>query len=189
VSFATEFSVVELVLDSEFETRGIDAFALSVIKAERQMRRLFTYLVYQSPTVTAVDIPALRAVLGASRRVYFEGFQSGINNLLQTSIRELIGAGFDELNARMSEAIEVRNKIFHGQLTDRWLSTSDLLEYVAKIRRWCELLATSALHEIGYDGFMRNSFQKSEIDISHKLQRHIAGVAGYKEFLATYVER
>lgn len=189
MSFAAEFAVVELVLDSQFETRGIDAFALAVIKAERQMRRLFTYLAYQSPTLGAGDIPALRAALGASRRVYFEGFQRGINNLLQMSLRDLIGADFDDLDARMSEAIEVRNKIFHGQITDRCLNTTDLLEYVAKIRRWCELLATSALREVGYDGFRRNSFRKSEIDVSHKFRVHIAGVPSYGEFLARYVER
>jgi hypothetical protein len=43
---AQEFATVDLLLESKHETRGIDAFALSLIKAERQMRRFVTYFVY-----------------------------------------------------------------------------------------------------------------------------------------------
>jgi hypothetical protein len=49
MSFQGEFQTVELIERSDAETRGVDAFALSLLKAERQLRRLFTYLVFQYP--------------------------------------------------------------------------------------------------------------------------------------------
>ena len=55
-----EFSTIDTLLASEAQTRGVDAFALALIKAERQMRKLFTYLVFQSPAFSAHDIKALQ---------------------------------------------------------------------------------------------------------------------------------
>lgn len=42
-----EFDTVGLIVNSTSETRGVDAFALATIKAERQLRKLFTHLVFQ----------------------------------------------------------------------------------------------------------------------------------------------
>lgn len=49
MSYTSEFETVDLILNSSCITKGVDAFALSLIKAERQMRKLFTFLVYQNP--------------------------------------------------------------------------------------------------------------------------------------------
>jgi len=46
MDFDQEFGVVDLVLNSQFETRGVDAFTLSLVKVERQIRRIFTHLIY-----------------------------------------------------------------------------------------------------------------------------------------------
>lgn len=45
-SATEEFSTVDLLLGSGAETRAVDAFALALIKAERQARKLVTHLVY-----------------------------------------------------------------------------------------------------------------------------------------------
>lgn len=76
MNVAEEFTTVDLILGSDAETRGVDAFALSLIKAERQARRLFTHLVFQYPAFSSSDVPALRAVLARNRGVYFDGFHT-----------------------------------------------------------------------------------------------------------------
>jgi hypothetical protein len=47
-------------LRSEHETRGVDAFCLSWIKYERQLRRIVAFLLYQSEQLTSADVAALR---------------------------------------------------------------------------------------------------------------------------------
>ena len=112
MSIAEEFATVSLILNSQAETRGVDAFALSLIKAERQVRKLVTHLVYQFPVFAPSDVAALRNALGASRRVYFEGFLSGFDALYPRSVQDLVGSEHARLKARVDEAIDHRNKIF-----------------------------------------------------------------------------
>src|ERR1051326_5074316 len=63
MSFEAEFSTVDVLLASNAETRGVDAFALTLIKAERQLRRVFTFLIYQQPAFRHEHVPALRHAL------------------------------------------------------------------------------------------------------------------------------
>jgi len=163
VTYEAEFETVDLIVRSNAETRGVDAFALALIKAERQMRRLVTHLVYQFPAFGVKEIPQLRDTLWDNRRVYFEGFERGFDALYPRSIKELVGVEYDRLRPRLNEAIDHRNKLFHGQLTSKWLTRDDLLEFVADIRSWCGALGDGAKAEIGYDGFARDSFQKSSV--------------------------
>lgn len=67
MTFKSEFEVIDLILKSQLPTCAVDAFSLSIIKMERQLRKLFTYLVFQSSAFGPEDIGSLRAVLGASR--------------------------------------------------------------------------------------------------------------------------
>jgi hypothetical protein len=161
MSVAQEFATVDVLLASSAETRGVDAFALALLKAERQIRRLFTFLVYQSPAFGPRDVPELRATLGSDRFVYFNGFIRGIDLLCQCSIESLVGNEYSRLRARLDECTEYRGKIFHGQLTDRYLTREELVALVVDIREWCDRLATGAGDEFGYDGFRRGSFTKS----------------------------
>ena len=52
-----EFQTVDLIVNSTARSRAVDAFALSLIKAERQIRKLVTHLVYQFPCFGPGDIP------------------------------------------------------------------------------------------------------------------------------------
>ena len=91
MSAQAEFAVVDLVLASGAATRGVDAFALALIKSERQARRLFTYLVYQHPWCDRAVVPQLRRILARRRGVYFDGVLAGWDALYPRSIEELIG--------------------------------------------------------------------------------------------------
>ena len=44
---ALEFSTVDLLLGSDAPTRAVDAFAISWIKLEKQLRRLTSNLIFQ----------------------------------------------------------------------------------------------------------------------------------------------
>lgn len=190
MSVAEEFVTVDVVLASGAETRGVDAFALAIIKAERQARKLLTHLIFQYPAFCDRDVKKLREVLAKSPRVYFEGFLAGLDALYPRSVEELVGPEHARLKQRMKEAIEYRNKIFHGQLTKAYLSTDDLLAYVENIRAWCFALGNSALAEVGYDGFGRNSFQKSTIpDIWKRFRTELLTVADYESFIRKHMER
>jgi hypothetical protein len=190
VNVASEFETVYLILSSSAETRGVDAFALSVIKAERQIRKLFTHLVYQFPAFGPLDLAGLRNTLAASRRVYFESFLAGFDALYPRSVEALVGQDYTRLKPRLDEAIDHRNKIFHGQLTSRGLTRQDLEALVADIQAWCTTLATNAFAELGYDGFGWNSLHKSKIpDLAARFKVQFTSLADYADFIRTKMER
>ena len=189
-SVKDEFASVDLLLGSSHETRGVDAFALSLIKGERQIRRLFTYLVFQFPAFSPGDVPALRRTLGANKRVYFDGFVNGFDALYQRSVQSLVGVDYQRLKTRFDEAIDHRNKIFHGQLTARTLTRQDLVDLVSDLRMWCTALAQSAEQEFEYDGFARNSFRKSTNPGLPKTYRvQLNAIADYERFIHANMER
>lgn len=190
MSYKQEFQTVDLILASNAETLGVDAFALSLIKCERQIRRLLTHIVFQYPCFGSADISELRSLLSSNRRVYFEGFLRGFDAIYPRSIRDLIGESHDPLRLRLDEAIDYRNKIFHGQLTSKWLTRQALVEYVADVRYWCRVLGDAALAEIYYDGFARDSFRKSEGErIWERFKIELTGVNDYEQFIRQHMQR
>ncbi|HEV3313115.1 MAG TPA: hypothetical protein VG815_21605 [Chloroflexota bacterium] len=114
MTLATEFKTVDLIVQSDADTRGVDAFALSLIKAEKQLRRLVTHLVYQFPAFTVAHISQLRAALFRNKKVYAEGFIPGFNALYRTSLKALIGQDYDHLFTRFTEATSTETKSFMG---------------------------------------------------------------------------
>lgn len=189
-NYAQEFETVDVVINSTARTCGVDAFALSVIKTERQVRKLVTHLIYQFPCFGPGDVPSIRQTLVNNRRVYFDGFENGFNAIYPRSISDLLSGDYDRLRGRIREAIDHRNKIFHGQLTSYNLTHDDLLAYVGDIRAWCNTLAGSALAEFGYDGFAWNSFRKSTIpDLEKRLKIRIATIVEYDEFVRRHMQR
>ena len=190
MNYSEEFKTVDAILNSSAETRAVDGFALSLIKAERQIRKLVTHLIFQFPCFASSDIPALRIALEKNRRVYFVGFENGFNTLYPKTISNLIGPQYAKLRSRINEAIDHRNKIFHGQLTSNFLSRDDLIAYVSDIREWCSQLAQGAVNEFQYDGFGRNSFQKSEIgDLATRFRHTISDIKGYERFIKSHMAR
>lgn len=161
MSVQDEFSTVDLVVGSGAETRGVDAFALSLIKAEKQARRLVTYLVYQFPWVSKTTVPDLKKTLENSTKVYFKGLVAGWDALYPRSVAQLVGTDYAHLRVRLDAATKHRNKIFHGQLTAHGLSRPQLVSFVTDIRAWCDSLGHGAQAEVGYDGCGRNSFRKA----------------------------
>lgn len=189
MSVENEFATVDLVAHANAATSGIDAFALSVIKAERQIRRLFTHIVFQCPAFKQADVPALRTALWDRKRCYFEGFVRGIDGILPMSLDQLIGAPYQPLRLGIDSAMEVRNKVFHGQLTNQNLCQSDLFAHVDNVRAWCQSIANAGMRAVDYDGFQRNSFRKGRAEVAQTFQRTFPNVAEYSRFLGDWVVR
>lgn len=188
MSLAEEFLTVDLILNSTAETRGVDAFALALIKAEKQMRRLVTHLVYQSPAFGRSDRRVLRKTLESNSKVYFNGLECGFDALYPRTVRDLIGPEYEALCARLDKARTYRNKIFHGQLTADGLTRSQLSGFVSDIRRWSERLAKSCRYEFGYEGFS-NSFRKSTVvALNARLLIKLGSAYDYRNFIREYME-
>lgn len=185
MDFKSEFQTVDLILGSGADTLGVDAFALSLIKAERQTRKIFSFLVYQSNAFDCSNASELITTLANERGVYFDGVISGIDNLSTVSVRNLVGADHDNLIDHLNKAKDHRNKIFHGQLTGEHLTRCYLLGVVEQIKQWCQLLSAGAMENFGYDGFGRDSFQKSTKKI--QLRADLQNVGEYKQFIATHM--
>jgi hypothetical protein len=163
---------------------------LALIKCERQSRRLLTYLVYQYPWCSKENVPELRKALAERRNVYFHGVVAGWDALYPRTVADLVGTSHARLWPRLVEAGRYRNKVFHGQLTANGLSRTALRSLIDDIRAWCELLARSAIEEVGYDGFVRNSFRKAVNPLLHETYKEqLADVAAYRDFIARTMTR
>lgn len=187
MSFKSEFQTVDLILGSGADTMGVDAFALSLVKAERQARKIFSFLVYQSSSFDCSNVTELIATLAEERNVYFDGVIKGIDNLSVVSVRDLVGADYDDLIKQLDEAKKHRNKIFHGQLTGENLTRDHLVGLVENIKKWCQFLSDGAMKNFGYDGFVRNSFQKTTKKIELKI--NLSTIDEYKQFIANNMIR
>jgi hypothetical protein len=128
--------------------------------------------------------------LNGFSNVYFEGLEKGLNALYPVSVEKLVGVSHDVLRPRITEAQGYRNKIFHGQLTDQSLSRIDLVCLTNDLRSWCEELANGAHAEFGYDGFVRHSFQKSQMPgIANRLSKQFANIEEYVTFIKRHMTR
>jgi hypothetical protein len=184
-----EFETVRLILSSRAATRGVDAFALALIKVERQLRRLVTHLVFQSPCFGPNDIGALRAVLANSSRVYFEGFERGFNGLYSTTIERLLGEKYAELRDQLRVATTYRNKIFHGQVTLEGLSREQLLALVSALETWSNALGEACVREFGYAGFSDSFVKSSTPEVLERLKLCFTGQEDYGAFIREHLER
>ncbi len=191
MSVQEEFSTVDLILHSSSETRCVDAFALSLIKVEKQARRLFTFLVYQHDWCGPASRSAIVDALAQSNKVYFEGIVMGWDTLYPLSVEQLVGADYLRLRGRVHEATGHRNKIFHGQLTGQDLGRPALEAFVKDLRSWCHALGNGAKSEVGYDGCGRDSLHKATnaaaLSASYKI--NLSDLKGYRQFIRSHMER
>ncbi|WP_420211409.1 hypothetical protein ACN8ZM_28525 [Burkholderia aenigmatica] len=187
MSFQNEFAVVDIIKSSGAATLGVDALTLSIVKLERQLRRLFTHLVFQCDAFDDQSIPDLLVTLEQFGNVNVTGFIKGIDTLARFSVADMVGETYGEMRAKLKEIYKVRNKVFHGQLSGLCLEQDQLLEMGATVRGWCELLAAGALDRVGYDGFERDSFRKSANALAVDYRLQLDSVDAYKAFIREHV--
>lgn len=180
-----EFDTVDLLLQSNAETRAVDAFAISWVKLERQLRRLTANLVFQHSAFDGnrvKDKNDLREVFLEKRTANHNRFIGAIHRVSGISVKEVIGDQYRPLKREIDQAYKHRQKILHGQQTGQSLNRCDLEDCIHSIRAWCEALANGCAEQFGYDGFSRNSLRKNlKPDISRAVDNALHG--GWKEFI------
>jgi hypothetical protein len=189
-SFEQDFRTVECLRSSGTPTAFVDAYCICLIKAERQMRRIFTHVVFQSPAFGLKDIDSLIAALSNNDSVFLRGVIRGFNALFSLTLSEIYGtteyaADFDALK----QSKRLRNKLFHGQLSGDALSAHDLDHRIKAIMHWCSQLAVRSQAALGYDGFARDSFQKSSCPNRFaNLKCNLSSILDYHDFIKKHME-
>lgn len=148
-----EFRTIDLLAASDCKSLGVDAFCLSWIKYERQLRKLVAYLVFQSSALSNANTKELRQALYENTGIAHTNTRDAIRRLTGESASALVGDRYRHLNRSIQKSFEARQKIFHGQQTDKSLSRPNLISMSADLREWCERLSDAADHAFGYDGF------------------------------------
>ncbi len=181
-----EFKTVELILKSDARTKHVDAFCLTWIKFERQLRKLTANILYQATAFSESDVAAkelLRAALLAKNNIKHDHFIGGIRRLTGQSMKEIIGDRHKELRTAVNQAYDFRNKIIHGQQTGQNLDGNQLASTHTKVREWCAILADQGAARFGYDGFARNSLRKTrKPELVASVDQAIAA-AGWQAFV------
>lgn len=184
VNYENEFGTVDLLLKSNFETRGVDSFCIALIKVERQLRRIFTYLIFQHRNYSnREDVKELRDILSHNRRMYFDNFIIGIDIIYCKTVRDIYGGDYVEDYKLLKEFTKDRNKIFHGQLTKDRLKRKELIERVNLMMKWSKQISISFNDEVGFDGFQRNSFRKSKKELKLINCDEFSTIEKYKQLL------
>jgi hypothetical protein len=181
-----EFETVELLLTSQLETRAADAFCLTWIKLERQLRKLVANVLYQASSFSEHDEVAktmLRAALLTRVNIKHDHFVGGIRRLTGCSLKQLLGDRYAPLRRAVDNGYVIRNKLFHGQQSGLNLDRDALIAIQRDIYEWCAILATEAYLRFGYDGFGRNSLQKTHrVEIVALVDDAIRDI-GWEEFI------
>lgn len=181
-----EFEPVDLILASGARTTHIDAFCLTWIKFERQLRKLTANILYQATAFPESDETAkqaLRGALLARSNLKYDHFTSAIWKLTGHSAKEMLGARYKVLKAAVDDAYGIRNKVFHGQQTGLNLGKEPLEAAHTSVREWCTIMAHESSARFGYDGFSRNSLRKTRRpDVTAAVDQAIAA-KGWEEFV------
>jgi hypothetical protein len=157
-----EFATVQALWNSNAETRRVDSFLLSWVKYEKQLRRLFCFLVYQHPRIETTHIDSVISILAENRKLNPLTFTKGIRELGVKPVEMLVGERHGELVLELKRIKRLRNKLMHGQITGQKVQSRQLERDVKHIVDWIALLAAGAEAEFGYDGLGRNTFKKAK---------------------------
>ena len=181
-----EFATIDLLLPSNTLTGRTDAFILAWVKIEKQIRRIFTYVVYQSPAFSSKD--DIIKIIASNPRLYFENFVKGFDALYPTPFDQIIGSRYAKFMKDFARIKKYRNKILHGQLTGLALDAAKLTTEVELMREWVSLVAEKMCAEIGYDGVEPNAFRKSNVkNFSSRYNRNIQDAKDLKSFVAQFM--
>ena len=167
-----EFATIEVLWNSDAKTRRVDALLLSWIKYEKQLRRLFCFLVFQHPNIGQKEIDQMIAVIAANNQLFPETLIAGIQELGVKPISDLLGVRWTVLSRELVRIKEYRNKLMHGQMTGRGLSSDYLERDVIVMVDWIHSLGESARGEYGYAGVGRNTYRHAKAGSTQIVQKY-----------------
>src|SRR5450759_4280654 len=86
-----EFQTVAAIWSTDASTRAVDVLLLSWVKFEKQLRRLFCYLVFQHDAIDRSNIEEVLEALIENKSLSPRVFIAGIEELQAPSVRDMIG--------------------------------------------------------------------------------------------------
>lgn len=158
----TEFATINALWQSGAKTRRVDSLILSWVKYEKQLRRLFCFLVFQHPDISEHRVERVLSDLAENDRLFPRTFIRAIGELRTKTVAELIGEQHSTLNQHVQRIQNYRNKLVHGQVTGQKIDASALERDVRWIISWVESLAAGAQTAFGYDGLGRDTFKTAK---------------------------
>lgn len=161
-SLKDEFATVAALWESDGTTRRVDALLLCWVKYEKQLRRLFSFLVYQHPQINEVTVESIVSILVNNNKLYPETFVKGMKELKVASIEQLLGLKYDALAPEMRRIKTYRNKLMHGQITGQKITSRQIERDVQILINWVATLAAGADVRFGYDGVRRNTYRAAK---------------------------
>jgi hypothetical protein len=161
-SLYKEFETVQAVIGSDGSTRRVDALLLTWVKHEKQLRRLFCFLVFQYVSVDKENLEDMVEAISGNNRLYPETFLKGINQLINGNVAELFGDRYSELSVELACIRAYRNKLMHGQITGQRVSSRTLERDLHILVDWIAALAAGANQRFGYDGITRNTYRAAK---------------------------
>lgn len=181
-----EFATVEALWQCTGTTRRVDALIISWVKYEKQLRRLFSFFVFQHEKITEETLDEVVSAFVTNNNLYPETFIEGIEALGITPIPKLIGKGHASLWAEITRIRKYRNKIMHGQLTGQSISSIQLERDVIHIVSWMSALADAANAAYGYDGLKRGAYRIAKSAANIPVQKYPFGnVKQFETWLKT----
>ncbi|MEQ1912708.1 MAG: hypothetical protein ABMA15_28090 [Vicinamibacterales bacterium] len=157
-----EFRTVEALWASSATTRRVDALLLSWVKYEKQLRRLFSFLVFQHPRIKEKELEAILGVMVENDRLNPRTFTRAIAGLGVKSVPELLGDDHPRLSKEVERIRGYRNKLMHGQVSGQNIKSHRLECDVILLVEWVNRLGEAAAAEFGYDGIGRNTFRAAK---------------------------
>lgn len=185
-SLKEEFSTVEALWQCRATTRRVDALIISWVKYEKQLRRLFSFFVFQHPEITEDTLDEVISAFVANRNLYPETFIGGIEALGVKPIAQLLGKRYTPLWDEIIRIKKYRNKIMHGQQTGQGITSAQLERDIIHIINWISALADAANAEYGYDGLKRGAYRIAKASADIPVQKYpFASVKQLETWLKT----
>lgn len=174
----SEFATVDALLRLESSTRTVDAYCLSWIKFERQIRRLLVRTLRQASVfddaANGGELDVVNA-LSAHKDLSFDKVFRAIEKLSGYSVWHWLSDERKKVDKRLRDIQWDRNRIFHGKQTGKSKDAKSLLSDIEFVRNVCEQIADGARRDIGYDGFERNAWRSIKNDA---LRKSVDGFVG-----------
>jgi hypothetical protein len=181
-----EFATVEALWQCGGTTRRVDALVISWVKYEKQLRRLFSFFIFQHPSITEKTLDEVISVFANNRDLYPETFISGIEKLGVKPIPKLLGGAHTSLWAEIRRIKIYRNKIMHGQHTGQGIQSAQLERDIIHIIKWISALAEASEAEFGYDGLKRGVYRLAKASAKVPVQKYpFSNVKELKNWLST----
>ncbi len=184
-----EFATIESLWSSSAQTRRVDSLLLSWVKYEKQLRRLFCFLVFQHPRITQESIESVITTMAVNRDLKPETFLAGIESLGVTPVQELLGEHHQRLWREIKLIKRIRNKLMHGQITGMKVTSAQLERNVLLLIEWISTLANAAEATFGYDGIRRNTFRAAKSVQKINIAKYpFSGVGEFKSWLKDFAK-